>query len=59
MRGSAQWHVMDQASLIMSANRQYMYGVTYYMADGTSRTVPDTATTDTTIVLQVPTLAPH
>ena len=42
-----------------AAKRQYTYGVTYYMTDGTSRTVPDTATTDPTIVLQVPTLAPH
>jgi hypothetical protein len=50
---------MDQALLIMFVKRQYTYGVTYYMADGTSRTVPDTATTDPTIVLQVPTLAPH
>jgi hypothetical protein len=41
------------------ANRQYTYGVTYYMADGTSRTVPDITTTDPSIVLEVPTLAPH
>jgi hypothetical protein len=41
------------------ANRQYTYGVTYYMADGTSRTVPDVATTDPKIVLEVPTVAPH
>jgi hypothetical protein len=45
-----------QLGIMDAAKRQFSYSVTYYMADGTSRAVPATATTDPTIVLQVPAL---
>lgn len=41
-----------------ATQKSYTYNATFYMADGTQVSLPDTKTTDDTIILQLPVTAP-